>query len=58
MVADVIDNDSWRIWLGGDKNKMKDKQVYRNLKQITTEGLKTVEENYTWVAERTSKFLD
>lgn len=52
LVADVIDNDSWRIWPGGDNKQMKDKQVYRD--QGMTDSLK---ENYAWVAEATSRFL-
>lgn len=57
VVADVIDNDSWRIWLGGDKAQMKDKQVYRDLKGTTVEALGVIRENYDWVAKATEKFL-
>lgn len=57
VVADVIDNDSWRIWPGGDKSQMKDKQVYRDSENRTPEELGKIKENYTWVAEQTSKFL-
>jgi len=57
VVADVIDNDSWRIWPGGDKSQMKDKQVYRNLQETTTEALGKIKENYAWVAEATKKFV-
>lgn len=52
MVADVIDNDSWRIWPGGDKSKMLDKQRYR-------EGadLESVKLDYQKVAQLTDRFL-
>jgi len=57
VVADVIDNDSWRIWPGGKKEEMKDKQVYRELKDTTTEALMTIGENYRWVAMQTREFI-
>lgn len=56
-VADVIDNDSWRIWLLGDKYKMKDKEVFRMLKEVTAADRDKLKENYKWVAEATRKFL-
>ena len=58
VVADVIDNDSWRIWPAGDKSQMKDKQVYRDLEEKTTEALGAIKENYQWVAEATAKFIN
>lgn len=62
VVADVIDNDSWRIWPGGEKGRMKDKQVYRDLVGIDDPAAKakelgTIKKNYAWVAEQTGEFV-
>jgi phosphoribosylaminoimidazole-succinocarboxamide synthase len=53
VVADMIDNDSWRLWPGGDKSRMIDKQVYRNMSEVTDEGLEQVRQLYETVADLT-----
>jgi len=55
VVADVIDNDSWRIWPGGDKNRMLDKQIYRNLQEVTEQDLQALGDRYALVADLTGK---
>jgi phosphoribosylaminoimidazole-succinocarboxamide synthase len=57
LVADVIDNDSWRIWPGGDKTRMLDKQIYRNMPEVTDERLQGLLLKYQQVAELTDRFV-
>ncbi|MCP4393765.1 MAG: phosphoribosylaminoimidazolesuccinocarboxamide synthase [Alphaproteobacteria bacterium] len=51
VLADVVDNDCWRIWPGGDPTKQLDKQSFR-------EGhtLEEVDEKYDLVSRLTSQF--
>jgi phosphoribosylaminoimidazole-succinocarboxamide synthase len=58
IVADMIDNDSWRIWPGGEKSRMLDKQIYRNMQQVDAEGLEQVRQLYETVAGMTDAWND
>ena len=58
VVADMIDNDSWRLWPGGEKSRMLDKQVYRNMHDVTDEGLVQVRQLYETVAGMTDAWND
>lgn len=56
VLADVIDNDSWRIWPHGREEEMLDKQIYRNLDARDAENLARVKRAYEEVAEAVAGF--
>lgn len=55
-IADVIDNDSWRIWPQGREDLMLDKQMYRNLPVVDDAALERVKQAYERVAEMAGSF--
>jgi phosphoribosylaminoimidazole-succinocarboxamide synthase len=56
VIADVIDNDSWRIWPQGREDMMLDKQMYRNLETVDDAALARVKRAYEEVAELVGTF--
>jgi len=56
VIADVIDNDSWRIWPQGREELMLDKQIYRNLESVDDGALDRVKKAYERVADFVGTF--
>ncbi len=56
VIADVIDNDSWRIWPQGREELMLDKQIYRNLQSVDEAALENVKRAYERVADLVGTF--
>ena len=55
LIADVIDNDSWRLWPGAQREKMLDKQIYREMKQVDEDSLARLKEKYEQVADMSER---
>ncbi|MBI4132834.1 MAG: phosphoribosylaminoimidazolesuccinocarboxamide synthase [Candidatus Sungbacteria bacterium] len=56
VVGDVITNDEWRIWPGGEKGRQLDKQVFREMRDVTVEAMAALKATYAKVAKMTSAF--
>ncbi|MFZ0031936.1 MAG: phosphoribosylaminoimidazolesuccinocarboxamide synthase [Candidatus Cybelea sp.] len=56
VIADVIDNDSWRIWPQGREELMLDKQMYRNLETVDDAALERVKRAYERVGDLVGTF--
>jgi|HubBroStandDraft_4_1064222.scaffolds.fasta_scaffold00009_43 phosphoribosylaminoimidazole-succinocarboxamide synthase len=56
VIADVIDNDSWRIWPQAREELMLDKQIYRNLETVDDAALENVKRAYERVADFVGTF--
>jgi phosphoribosylaminoimidazole-succinocarboxamide synthase len=52
LLADVVDNDSWRLWPKGRRELMLDKQAYRDLQDRNADALEDVRGRYVEVARR------
>ena len=52
VLSDVVDNDSWRIWPGGNSKKQLDKQSFRD-----GEDLSNVANKYQLVTKLTNEFI-
>jgi phosphoribosylaminoimidazole carboxylase/phosphoribosylaminoimidazole-succinocarboxamide synthase len=57
VLADVIDNGSWRLRPSGDRSQQKDKQSYCDLKEVTPEGLQMMKKDSEWAADRVELLL-
>lgn len=56
VIADVVDNDSWRVWPQGREDLMLDKQAYRDLQTVTPEDLDRLRGNYELVSDLVGTF--
>jgi phosphoribosylaminoimidazole-succinocarboxamide synthase len=56
VIADVVDNDSWRIWPQGREELALDKQNYRNLETVTPDALDKIKDDYESVALMVASF--